>query len=181
VKQKIEQAAVKLREQITKLDQVAAKLKEQDDEVFSRIVSSLQDNDSVRAKLLANELSLMLKMSGMLTEAKLALEQLTLRLSTVNDIGEFTEAAGPSLEAIRGVRPGLATLVPDSEHAIGEISDLISGALEEAGQIRPENPAYEPTSEEAEQVVAEATAIHEQKINLPIVPETTEHLEAEPA
>lgn len=181
IKVKIEQASVQLQVQIAKLEQVAAKLKEQDDEVFSKIVSSIQEKDGDRAKVLAGELSLMLKMGGMLTEAKLALEQLTLRLSTVTNMGELTDAATPSLKVIRAVGPNLAKLVPDSEREIGDISDLISGALAEAGQISPDQPKFETSSEEAESIVENATAIQQSTVKFPDVPESTHDLEAETA
>jgi division protein CdvB (Snf7/Vps24/ESCRT-III family) len=177
VKLKIEQASSQLRLQIAKLDQVAAKLREEDDEIFSRIVSSIREKDNDRAKVLASELSVMLKMGGMLTEARLTLEQLTLRLSTVTDMGDLADAATPSLEAIRAVGPSLASLVPDSEHEMGEISELLSGAL--AGQIGTNQPAFETSNDAAESVVQAATI--QQATKFPEVPESSDELEAETA
>ena len=106
-----------------------AKLKDEDDEVFSKIVSSLQENDGDRAKALANELSLMMKMGGLLTEAKLVLEQLNLRLSTVTDLRDLADATTPSLKAINNIMPDLAAIAPDSKLAVENISELIEGAI----------------------------------------------------
>ena len=46
----------------------------------------MQKNDDTRASMLANELSEVRKMNNVVTQAKLALEQLNLRLSTVQEL-----------------------------------------------------------------------------------------------
>ena len=183
IKLRIEQASLQLRIQVAKLDQAAAKLKEQDDALFSKIVSSIQKGDSDRARAFASELSLMVNMGSMLTEAKLALEQLVLRLGTVTDLGDLAEAATPSLSAIRQVGPGLARLVPESEREIGNISDLLSSAFAEAGQISHEQPpaTFETPNESAERVIEEAAKIaaeHHRKTHCEM-PESSDNLEAE--
>ena len=182
IKLRIEQASLQLQIQVAKLEQAAAKLKEQDDALFSKIVSSIQKHDSDRARAFASELSLMVNMGSMLTEAKLALEQLVLRLSTVTDLGDLAAAATPSLNAIRQVSPGLSRLVPESEREIGNISDLLSSAFAEAGQIRHEQPpaTFETPNDSAERVIEEAKIVeeHQRKTNCEI-PESSDNLEAE--
>ena len=87
LKPKFELASRHIQIQVVKLDQATAKLKEKDASIFSKIVSSMQRNDSIRASMLANELSEVRKMSNIVTQAKLALEQLNLRLNTIQDSG----------------------------------------------------------------------------------------------
>ena len=86
--------------------------------------------------MLANELSEIRKMGLVLTQAKLAMEQLVLRLSTVTELGDLAVTLTPALNVIKGVRPGLVSLVPDAEREIGEVSGLLSGILVEAGTGR---------------------------------------------
>jgi division protein CdvB (Snf7/Vps24/ESCRT-III family) len=176
LKPKIEHASLKLKEQIEKLDQIASNLKTQDDEVFSMIVSSLQENERERAEILARELSIMLKMSSMLVEAKLALEQLTLRLGTVKDIGDLAEAVRPSLDVIKHVKPSLATFVPDSEQEIERLSDLLTGTLAEARRVDVSTSSVEPVDEESEKAITEAVAHHESRHDLPL-PNSSDSLE----
>lgn len=181
-KVKIELASLQLQIQVAKLEQAAAKLKEQDDALFLKIVCSIQKHDSDRARAFASELSLMVNMGSMLTQAKLALEQLVLRLSTVTDLGDLAEATTPSLSAIRQVSPGLARLVPESEREIGNISDLLSSAFAEAEKISHELPltTSESPNESAEKVIEEAKIVteHQRKTNCEI-PESSDNLEAE--
>jgi len=170
---------MQLREQIAKLDQVAAKLKEEDDEIFSKIVSSIQEKDGDRAKVLASELSVMVKMGVMLTEAKLALEQLTLRLNTVTDMGDVAEAAAPSLNVIKNLTPGLASIVPESQSEMGKISELLSGALTETGQTSTDQPSFETSDDATDSIIEEAAIVQQPKF--PNVPESSHEMEAETA
>jgi len=184
LKPKLEQASRQIQVQVAKLDQAANKLREKDAQIFSRIVSSMQKNDDVRANMLANELTEIRKMHNVVVQSKLALEQLTLRLSTIQELGDLAMTLTPALDVIRGVRPGLVNLVPDAEAEIGEISSLLSGILVEAGQLDPVQISFETTGEEAEKVIEEAGAIVEQRMRekFPDVPEqTTENVEAETA
>ncbi|MGH2639882.1 MAG: Snf7 family protein [Rhabdochlamydiaceae bacterium] len=177
IKPKIEQASRQLQMQVAKLDLATSKLRERDAAIFSKIISSVQKNENSRANMLANELSELRKMKVMLTQAKLALEQIILRLSTVSELGDLAVTLTPALNVIRGVRPGLASLVPNAEQEIGEISGLLSGILVESEQVRGAEPAFfEASSGDAEKVLAEAEAIVASKMSskFPAVPEDSQ-------
>jgi division protein CdvB (Snf7/Vps24/ESCRT-III family) len=182
LKPKLEEASRQIKVQVVKLDQAAGKLREKDSAIFSKIVYSMQKNDDSHATMLANELSEVRKMSNIIVQAKLALEQLTLRLSTIQDMGDLATTLNPAIEVIKGVRPGLVNLVPEAEQEIGEISTLLSGILIDAGQFNPAQMTFDTSSQEAEKVIEEAGAIVEQRMKekFPDVPEHSESLEAEP-
>ena len=78
LRKKIEEAMRHIQIQIARLDQTTGKLKERDASIFSRVIVSVQNNENLRANMLANELVEIRKMSGIVTQAKLALEQLVL-------------------------------------------------------------------------------------------------------
>jgi division protein CdvB (Snf7/Vps24/ESCRT-III family) len=183
LKPKLEIASRQIQIQVVKLEQLAAKLREKDASLFSKIVSSMQKNDDTRASMLANELSEVRKMNNVVTQAKLALEQLNLRLSTVQELGDIASTLAPAINAIKGVQPGLINLVPDAEKEIGEISGLLSGILVDAGQLDGGQLSFEVNSAEAEKVIEEASTIVEQRMRakFPDVPDEPESLEAEPA
>ena len=174
IKPKLDQAGRQIQVQIAKLEQGSAKLRERDSIIFSKVVSSIQKNDNARANMLANELSEIRKMGLVLAQAKLALEQLVLRLNTVTDLGDLAVTLTPALNIIKGVRPGLVNLVPDAEREIGEISGLLSGILGEAGQIGSNPVVHEVSNEEAERVLEEAGLIARNNISskFPEIPET---------
>jgi len=189
LKPKLELASRQIQIEVAKLEQASAKLREKDAQIFSKIVSSMQKNDDVRASMLANELTEVRKMNNVVSHAKLALEQLNLRLSTIQELGDLANTLAPAINVIKGVQPSLLNLVPEAEREIGEISGLLSGILVDAGNLNPGELKFEPTSEEAEKVIEEAGAIVEQRmrakfpdIPLPGIPqESDEPLEAETA
>jgi len=180
---KLEMASRQIQVQVVKLEQLGAKLREKDASLFSKVVSSMQKNDDTRASMLANELSEVRKMNNVVTQAKLALEQLNLRLSTVQELGDIANTLAPAISAIKGVRPGLINVVPDAEREIGEISGLLSGILVDAGQLDGGQLSFEVNNEEAEKVIEEASTIVEQRMRAKFqdVPEEPESFEAEPA
>jgi len=175
LKQKLEEAERHIQIQIAKLEQTSSKLAERDSQIFSRIVSSVQKNENPRANMLANELTEVRKMNGIVTQAKLALEQLVLRLNTVQDLGDLAVTLTPAVEVMKSIRPGLISLVPDAEHEIGEISGLLSGILVEAGQVGTNPLTFDSANEEADKVIAEAEVVAERKFGtkFPDVPTNT--------
>ncbi len=189
LKPKLELASRQIQIEVVKLEQASTKLREKDAQIFSKIVSSMQKNDDVRASMLANELTEVRKMNNVVSHAKLALEQLNLRLSTIQELGDLANTLAPAISVIKGVQPSLLNLVPDAEREIGEISGLLSGILVDAGNLNPGELTFEPTSDEAEKVIEEASTIVEQRMRakfpdvpLPGIPqESDESLEAETA
>ena len=175
LKQKLEEAERHIQIQIAKLEQTSSKLADRDSQIFTRIVSSVQKNENSRANMLANELTEVRKMNGIVTQAKLALEQLVLRLNTVQDLGDLAVTLTPAVEVMKSIRPGLVSLVPDAEHEIGEISGLLSGILVEAGQVGTNPLTFDSANEEADKVIAEAEVVAERKFGtkFPDVPTNT--------
>ena len=82
VKPKLEQAVRQIKTQIVKLDQTSGKLKSRDANIFNSVVAALQKHDKAHATVYANELAEVRKMNKMVTQSKLALEQIALRLNT---------------------------------------------------------------------------------------------------
>ena len=150
--------------QVAKLDGTCAKLRERDASIFNKIVSSIQKHDSQHASVYENELSEIRKMSRMVTQAKLALEQITLRFNTVNELGDIVVTLTPAMSVIRSVRQGLVSVLPEAEGEIGEISGLLSSILVDAGTVGGYSLNFEAANEDAEKVLAEAAAVAESRM-----------------
>src|ERR671921_162972 len=86
LKPRIEEAQKKLHMQIARLDAIASRMQEKDKLIFKRVVLAMQSHDSSHAKVLSGELSQIRKMNKMVTSAKLALEQIQLRLNTISEL-----------------------------------------------------------------------------------------------
>ncbi len=161
IKPRIDQAVRQLQLQIAKLDTAAAKIKMRDDSIFSKVVHALEKHDTQHAAVYANELSEVRRMGKMLTQARLALEQVVIRLGTITEMGEVAATLAPTVSIIRGVREGLGTVIPEATGEIGEISTLLSGILVDAGSIGGSSLNFEVANEEAEKTLAEAAAVAE--------------------
>ncbi len=86
LKPRIEEAQKKLQLQITKLDNISIKMDSKDQLIFKRVVQAVQNHEIQYAKVLSAELAQIRKMSKMVNSAKLALEQIHLRLNTITEL-----------------------------------------------------------------------------------------------
>ena len=159
---KIEQASRQIQMQIVKLNATSQKLKDKDTSIFNKVVVLVQKHDTQRANMMANELTEIRKMSKMVTQAKLALEQIELRINTIQDLGDIAVMLSPAVSIMKGVGSELRNVVPEAQGEIGEISDLLSNILIDAGQMSSTSINFESANEEADKILAEASAVAEQ-------------------
>ena len=162
---RIEEAQKKLEMQITKLESISGKIVEKDQLIFKRIVHSIQNHDVQYAKLLSNELSQIRKMSKMVDSAKLALEQIQLRLNTITELGDVVVTLTPAMSVIKNIQGGLTSMVPEADQSLSQISDLMGGILSDSAQIpKHEVDSGRPLSEESTSIIEEATTLVEQSM-----------------
>jgi division protein CdvB (Snf7/Vps24/ESCRT-III family) len=164
LKPRLEQAMRQIKVQIAKLEATATKLKERDSAIFNRVVTAIQKHDMQHASVYANELAEIRKMAKMVTHAKLALEQIVLRLNTVQDLGDIVVTITPAMSVIRNVKQSLVSVLPEAEHEISEISSMLSSILVDAGQLGGYTLNFEAANEDAERILAEASAVAEQRM-----------------
>ena len=100
-------------------------------------------------------------MGKMVTQAKLAFEQIELRINTIQDLGDVASTLSPALGIVRGIAPGISNLLPEAQGEIEEISGLLRGILVDSGQVNPSVVSVQAANEEAEGIIAEAGAIAE--------------------
>ena len=174
LKPRLDLATRQIQVQIAKLDATSTKLRERDSSIFNKAVGSLQKHDSQHASVFANELAEVRKMNKMVTQAKLALEQIVLRLNTITELGDIVVTLAPAMAVIRNVKQGLVGVLPEAEGEIGEISGLLSSILVDAGTVGGYTLNFEAANEDAEKVLAEASAVAEQRMKekFPEIPVT---------
>jgi division protein CdvB (Snf7/Vps24/ESCRT-III family) len=164
LKPRIEEAQRKLQIQISKLDAISSKMQEKDKVIFNRIVNAMQNHDSHYAKVLSGELSQIRRTNKMVNSAKLAFEQIQLRLNTMTELGDVVVTLSPAMSVIKGIQSGLKTMLPEADQSFGQISDLLGGIMAGSSQIpTTEIGSRELTfSEEAVKIMEEASAIVEE-------------------
>jgi division protein CdvB (Snf7/Vps24/ESCRT-III family) len=164
LKPRIEEAQRKLQIQISKLDAISSKMQEKDKVIFNRIVNAMQNHDSHYAKVLSGELSQIRRTNKMVNSAKLAFEQIQLRLNTMTELGDVVVTLSPAMSVIKGIQSGLKTMLPEADQSFGQISELLGGIMAGSSQIpTTEIGSRELTfSEEALKIMEEASAIVEE-------------------
>ncbi|MDQ3909993.1 MAG: Snf7 family protein [Thermoproteota archaeon] len=162
LKPRIEEAQKKLHMQISRLDAIASRMQEKDKLIFKRVVLAMQSHDSSHAKVLSGELSQIRKMNKMVTSAKLALEQIQLRLNTMTELGDVVVTLSPAMSVIKGLQSGLSGMMPEADQSFGQISELLGNIMTDSGQIpNSEIANFNTINEDTAQIMEEASAVVE--------------------
>ena len=166
LKPRLETASNKLQLQISKLDAIVTKLNERDASLFRRVVDAVQRHDTNTTKVLSNELAEVRKVSRTLGQAKMAFEQVSMRLSTIHDMGDIMLALGPAITSIKSLKPGLGRFVPGADSEINTMQTLLNGIMMES--LQGSGPGIEintGSGSDIDQIMMEASAVAEQKMS----------------
>ena len=174
----IQKATQQLTGEINRLDQAMNRLKQRETSIFKKTVTAVQAHDQESSKAYSNELSEVRKMEKIVTQSKIALEQITTRLQTVTDIGDFAATIAPAIGVIKNVRATLGEAMPDAQGELGQIGAQLNTVRVDVGQITGTTFYQAENSEEANKILAEASAIAEKRMaeNLPEVPNTAQSI-----
>ncbi len=164
LKPRLDGAVRRIELQVNKLDQASEKFSVRDRTIFARIVDAYTKHDTARANVFANELAEIRKMEKLITNARLALEQIVLRLRTVSELGDVVSTLGPAVGVLRTVRSGLVSVFPEAESELGEIGNLLSGIMMEAGTETGMSLNFNAVNEDATKILTEASTVAEQRI-----------------
>jgi division protein CdvB (Snf7/Vps24/ESCRT-III family) len=129
LKNKIDTAQKNLQLQISKLDSISQKIKEKHDYIFNKIVGAQKSNNHLHAKAYANELLEIRKMHNMVNGAKLALEQIQLRLNTVSELGDIVVTLSPCMSVIKGLGTSLSGIMPEATSSMQNLSQILGDVL----------------------------------------------------
>ena len=172
LKPRMNQAVRRLELQIHRLDQANERFSQKDKALFTKIVAAYEKHDSAHANIYANELAEVRKMEKLVMNAKLALDQVQLRLQTVTEFGDIVATLGPVIGVLRSVSVGLVGVIPEAENELGDIGNMLSGLMFDAGQSSGLNLNFNSVNEDAAKILDEAATVAEQKIsaNFPDLP-----------
>jgi len=164
LKPRIDHAIKRINIQIQRLDKASDRFTERDKSIFKRIVDAYSKHDTARANVFANELAEIRKMGKMIIHARLALDQIVLRLSTVSELGDIVSTLAPAIGVMRSVKNGMAAVFPEAERELGSIGNLLNGIMMDAGHSTGLNVDFQAASEDAQKILNEAATVAEQKV-----------------
>ena len=129
IKNKIDDAQKKLELQIVKLSTINEKLQIKHDRVFQKIVSAQKENNHAYAKAYAIELQEIRKMNNMVSNAKLSMEQIQIRLNTVSELGDVVVTLSPCMSVIKGLGVSLGGIMPQANSSMQDLSKMLGDVL----------------------------------------------------
>jgi division protein CdvB (Snf7/Vps24/ESCRT-III family) len=120
--------------QTSKLDARIAKMKGREEYLFNKVVDAIKRHDSTYAKILSNELAQLRKNQRTLNQARMALEQVSMRISTIHDLGEIMEALEPATRPVKGLRSDFERLIPSTDMELNYMQMLTNSILSDSNQ-----------------------------------------------
>ena len=173
IKNKIENAQQKLELQIMKLSGISAKLQKKHDHIFEKIVNAQKSNNHSYAKAYAIELQEIRKMNNMVSNAKLSMEQINIRLNTVSELGDVIVTLSPCMSVIKGLGVSLGGIMPQANSSMQDLSKILGDVLS-GSTVGPEDTTILTRGGNADTVaiLEEAQAVIEgqTKENIPDIP-----------
>ncbi len=172
LKPRMEQAIKRLQTQIGKLDGMITKLKQRDEKLFKRIVVATQSHDMTASRVLSKELAEVRKVTKLLGNARIALEQIELRLSTFHDLGDTVVTIMPTIGLMNSLRSSLAQFMPEADRELSGMTDMLGGLMTDTFHSGDFGIDSGVTDEESEKIIQEAAAVAEAAVNdkLPSTP-----------
>ena len=161
LKPRVENAIKKLQLQIKKMDSMLTNLQERDGKLFQRIVEATQNHDTQTSKVLGNELAEVRKVTKILSSARIALEQIELRLTTSRDLGDTVVAIMPTMGLMKNLRSSLGKIMPGAEQEINQMGEMLGGFMTESFSGDAAFGMDETTNSESEKILKEAAAVAE--------------------
>jgi len=161
---KLAMALYKVKIQVNRLEHLFNKLQERDKMLFEKVVSAQMMKDSARAAIYANEVAEVRKIAKTVLRAQLALEQVSLRLETVRELGDVLVTMAPIVEVIKDIKQHLKGIVPEIAFELDEIDSTLHSIVLEAGEFTGTSIDSTVVSGEAKKILEEASIIAEQRM-----------------
>ena len=176
LKPRVQDGVKKLQLQIKKLDSMLKNLQERDTQLFQRIVEATQKHDVRTSKILGNELAEIRKVTKIMSSARIALEQIELRLTTFSDLGDTVVAIMPTMGLMKNLKSSLGKIMPGAEQEIGQMAEMLGGFMTESFSGDATFGIDESTNTESERILKEAAAVAESSAGqmFPSVPTSTQ-------
>jgi len=132
LKNKIDDAQQKLQFQVSKLGVITEKLQKKQDVVFHKIVEAQRANNHTYARAYAIELAEIRKMNNMVSNAKLSMEQIQIRLNTVSELGDIVVTLSPCMSIIKGLGTSIGGIMPEAAASMQDLSNVLGNVLSQS-------------------------------------------------
>ena len=162
LKHRLDVAQKKLQMKISKLGETEQKLQQKDAMFMDRIVEATKANNQAYAKMYANELAEIRKTNKTVSNAKLSMEQVQIRLNTVSELGDVVVTLSPCMSLIKGLSTSLGSMMPEVADSMQDLSSML-GDIVTGSTITNEGTMgeFNTQNNEAQAILNEAQAMVE--------------------
>lgn len=175
LKPKIQNGIKKLQTQISKLDSMIIKLNERDSKLFKKIVEATQLHDVNTSRILSKELVEVRKTTKILGNARIALEQIELRLTTYHNLGDTIVTIMPTIGLMKNLKSSLVKFMPNADQEINQMAEMLGGFMTDNFSNDGIFGMDETTNYESEKILQEAAIVAESSVanKFPSMPTNT--------
>jgi division protein CdvB (Snf7/Vps24/ESCRT-III family) len=164
LKEQISLVTQRLDAQTRTLDNAVQRFELRDADIFQRVVKAMTQRDTARANILATELSEIRKVEKMLTHASLAMQSVSMRLSTVSEMGDIVAVLNPAKSMLNSIRSEMCSILPEASQELGNIGSLLSDIVTTTNQGTEMPVNTRTANEDALAILEEAEVAAENKL-----------------
>lgn len=165
LKDQISMVTQRLDIQTKTLDAAVQRFQNRDAEIFNRVVKAMTQRDEARANILATELSEIRKVEKMLSHASLALQSVSMRLSTVSEMGDLVAVLSPAKGVLSSIKTEMCTIFPEASQELGNIGNLLTDICTTTSQDMNMPQTGAAPNAEAMQILQEAEVAAERNLS----------------
>ena len=175
IRKRIMEALFKLKMQLSRLDRTAQRMQQRDAGLYGKCVTAVQQKNAQLASMYAGECAEIRKMTKVVLQSQLALEQVALRLETVLHYGDVAQAMRPVASVVRAIRAQLEGVLPDVSMELASVNESLEYVVMEVGEATEQSFDISVSGDDAQRILNEANVVAEQKMrerfpDLPPVP-----------
>jgi division protein CdvB (Snf7/Vps24/ESCRT-III family) len=179
MKRRIAECLFKLRMQEKKLERTGYHMQQRDQALYGKCVLAVQGKNTELASMYANECAELRKMAKVVLHSQLALEQVTLRLETVNEFGQVAYTMIPVANVVQVLKSQLEGVMPEVSMQLSEVNETLEGLATEVGEASENTFDLSASSDESQKILQEANFVAEQKMKerfpeLPAIQQSSE-------
>ena len=164
LKPRVEMAIKKLQTQISRLDNMISSLDSRDGKIFGKIVTATQQHNDHDAKAFSKELAEVRKVRRVLGNARMAIEQIELRLTTFHDLGDTVVTVMPTIGLMKNMKSSLTKFMPGADQELNNMAEMLGGLMTETFHSTDASPGVDSVmNSDAEKILQEASAVAEQQ------------------
>lgn len=164
LKERISQCMYRLKVQQNRLEGANLKTQQHDKSLFDKCVQAQMSKDTARSTMYANEIAEIRKMAKITMRSELAIEQVVLRLETIQEFGDVAATMGPIAGVVSAIKNQVQGVIPQVGYELGEISEALNGVVIEVGEATGQSYDFETSGSEAQKILTEANTIAETRM-----------------